>query len=498
MKLRLVPVAALALLAASCEVGPNYLRPSAPVPMQYKEAKGWRVASPRQAGANQNWWSVYDDPVLDGLERQVDISNQNLKQAEAAYRVAVSLVQQAEAQLYPTASVSGSAQRSGPLGRRTTPTGTGGFLGTQNQFQLAGNVSWTLDIWGKIRRQIASQEASAQASAADLAAARLSAQTTLAVDYFTLRATDEQKRLLDTAVVAFTESLKITQNQYAVGNAAMSAVLQAKTQVEQTQSQAIATGVARAQLEHAIAVLVGKPPGDFSIKVAAMPSRVPVMPPGVPSMLLERRPDVAAAERTMKSANELIGVAEAAYYPDITLTASLGVASTMLSNLFNASNAMWAIGSSVSETVFDAGLRAAQVEQARATYDENVASYRQTVLTAFQQVEDELAALRILEQQAVAEDATVKDAREAERLTLNQYLAGTVAYTSVIIAQTTALTNEEAALAILQNRLTASVQLTSALGGGWNAAALPPAADTEKMPGEKNSPSLLHGLLDLF
>ncbi|MGH6980566.1 MAG: efflux transporter outer membrane subunit, partial [Stellaceae bacterium] len=274
--------------------------------------------------------------------------------------------------------------------------------------------------------------------------------------------------------------------------------LQAKTQVEQTQSQAIATGVARAQLEHAIAVLVGKPPADFSIKVAAMPHFVPVAPPGVPSQLLERRPDIAAAERAMKSANELIGVAQAAYYPDITLTASLGVASAMLGNLFNASNAAWAIGSSVSETVFDAGLRTAQVEQARATYDENVASYRQTVLTAFQQVEDELAALRILAQQAAAEDATVRDAREAERLTLNQYLAGTVAYTSVIIAQTTALTNEEAALTILQNRLTASVQLISALGGGWNASELPPAADTDKMPGEKGSPSVLRGLLDLF
>ncbi len=325
---------------------------------------------------------------------------------------------------------------------------------------------------------IASEQASAQASAADLAAARLSAQTTLATDYFTLRATDEQKRLLDTAVVAYTESLKITQNQYAVGNAALSAVLQAKTQLEQTQSQAINNGVARAQLEHAIAVLVGKPPGDFAIKVATMPNRVPVMPPGVPSSLLERRPDIAAAERTMAAENEQIGIAIAAYYPDITLSASLGVASAMLGNLFTASSALWAIGSNVSETVFDAGLREAQVEQQRATYEEDIASYRQTVLTAFQQVEDELAALRILAQQAVTEDATVRDAREAERLTLNQYLAGTVAYTSVIVAQATALTNEEAALAILQNRLTASVALISALGGGWNASELPAAPET--------------------
>ena len=481
MSLRRLVVAAVAMLAASCQIGPNYLRPSAPVPAMYKELKGWKPATPREAGANQPWWLIYDDPVLDGLERQIDISNQNLKQAEAAYRVAVSLVQQAEAQLYPTGTVSGSAQRSGPFAPSNNfgaELGIGRSAGTSNQFSLQGAASWTPDIWGKIRRLIASEEASAQASAADLAAARLSAQTTVATDYFTLRATDEQKRLLDTAVVAYTESLKITQNQYAVGNAALSAVLQAKTQLEQTQSQAIYNGVARAQLEHAIAVLIGKPPGDFSVKVAKMPNRVPVMPPGVPSSLLERRPDIAAAERTMAAEKEQIGIAIAAYYPDITLSASLGVASTMLGNLFNASNAAWAIGSSASETVFDAGLRAAQVEQARATYDEDIASYRQTVLTAFQQVEDELAALRILAQQAVTEDATVRDAREAERLTLNQYLAGTVAYTSVIVAQTTALTNEEAALTILQNRLTASVALISALGGGWSASELPAAPET--------------------
>jgi NodT family efflux transporter outer membrane factor (OMF) lipoprotein len=495
MSARIASIAVVALLVASCKVGPDYLRPSAPTATQYKELKGWKPAAPREAGANQPWWSVYDDPVLDGLERQIDISNQNLKQAEAAYRVALSLVAQADTELYPTGTVSGSAQRSGPFAHRNAAL-AGTNAGTGNQFNLSGGASWTPDIWGKIRRTIAGQEASAQASAADLAAARLSAQTTLATDYFTLRATDEQKRLLDTAVVAYTESLKITQNQFAVGNAALSAVLQAKTQLEQTQAQAINTGVARAQLEHAIAVLVGKPAGDFAIKVAAMPNRVPVMPPGVPSRLLERRPDIAAAERTMAAANEQIGIAVAAYYPDITLSASLGVASTMLSNLFSASNAAWAIGSSVSETVFDAGLRAAQIEQARATYEEDIASYRQTVLTAFQQVEDQLAALRILADEAVAEDATVRDAREAERLTLNQYLAGTVAYTSVIVAQTTALTNEEAALTILQNRLTASVALISALGGGWSTAEPPP--KLEPLPPQDNSPSFVHDLLNLF
>jgi NodT family efflux transporter outer membrane factor (OMF) lipoprotein len=476
MTARIFVAAAVALFVASCEVGPDYVRPPAPTQTQYKESKGWKLATPRLPGSDQPWWSVYNDPVLDGLLRQIDISNQTLKQAEAAYRVSLSLVAQAEAELYPTGTVSGSAQRTGPFAPSTVSTALAAgrtSIGTANQFSLTGAASWTPDIWGKIRRLITSQEASAQASAADLAAARLSAQASLATDYFTLRATDEQRRLLDAAVVAYTESLKITQNQYAAGNAALASVLQAKTQLEQTQAQAINTGVARAQLEHAIAVLVGKPPGDFSIRVALMPSRVPVTPPGIPSALLERNPTVAAAERTMAAENEQIGIAIAAYYPDITLSASLGVASTMVNNLFNASNAFWAIGSSVSETVFDAGLRAAMVAQARATYEEDIAIYRQTVLSAFQQVEDQLAALRILAEQAVAEDATVRDAREAERLTLNQYIAGTVAYTSVIVAQTTALTNEISALTILQNRLTASVALISALGGGWNVGELP-------------------------
>jgi NodT family efflux transporter outer membrane factor (OMF) lipoprotein len=479
-KPRHLEIMAATLLLASCTVGPDYQRPSAPVPSHYKEAKGWKPATPSEAGANQPWWSVYHDPVLDGLERQIDISNQNLKSAEAAYREAAALVAEARSQLYPTLSVSGSAQRSGPLARRNGTSvlaGTNSFSGSGSQFALTGNASWVPDIWGKIRRAIENAQATAQASAADLAAARLSAQTTLATDYFDLRATDEQKRLLDAAVVAYSESVRITQNQYAAGNAALSAVLSARTQLEQTQAQSINTGIARAQFEHAIAVLVGKPPADVTIRIVAhMPKRVPVVPTGVPSALLQRRPDIAAAERQMAAANAQIGVAIGAYYPDITLSASLGVASTALGNLFTASNALWAIGSSVSETVFEGGLRAAQVEAARAAYDETIANYRQTVLTGFQQVEDDLASLRILARQTVVEDATVKDAREAERLTMNQYLAGTVAYTSVIVAQTTALSNEESALTILQNRFTASVALISALGGGWSATDLPNAA----------------------
>jgi len=458
---------ALLLLLAGCTVGPDYSKPEAPVTASYKELKDWKVATPREAGANQAWWSVYDDAVLDGLEKQVAVSNQNLKAAEAAYRQAAAVIEQARASYFPTLAATGTGQRSGPLAHSKTG-------GTANAFGATATGSWDLDLWGKISRTVEGDIATAQASAADIAAARLSAQSQLATAYFQLRAVDEQKRLLEAAVKAYTEALKITQNQFAVGVAAQSDVLSAKTQLEQTQSQAVNTGVQRAQLEHAIAVLIGKPPADLSIVVQpTLTDKVPVIPAGVPSALLERRPDIAAAERQMAAANAQIGVAVAAYYPDVSLSASLGVASAMIGNLFTASSALWSIGGQVAETIFDAGARAAVVEEARATYDQNVANYRQTVLTAFQGVEDQLASLRILEQQAAIEDQTVKDAREAERLMLNRYLAGNVPYTSVITAQQTALTNEESALTILENRLTASVALIQDLGGGWNAAELP-------------------------
>jgi NodT family efflux transporter outer membrane factor (OMF) lipoprotein len=481
-RIRLGVLAAAALLA-SCKVGPNYMKPSAPVPAAYKEVKGWKIATPQAPAANQPWWALYTDAALDKLEKKIDISNQNLKLAEAQYVEAQTLVAQAEAQLYPTVTANGSAQRGGNFARQMVPTTTTAspvpittsiVAPTGNQISLTGVADWEPDIWGKIRRTIEGESAAAQASAADLAAARLSAQTTLATDYFELRATDEQKRLLDAAVIAYRESLRITQNQFQVGNAALSAVISAKTQLEQTQAQAINTGIARAQFEHAIAVLVGEAPGDFAIPaVSPMPSRVPVTPPGLPSVLLERNPTVAAAERQMQQANAQIGIAIAAYYPDITLSGTLGLASTGFGNLFSASSALWAIGGQLSETVFDAGLRQAEVEQARAGYEAAIATYRQTVLSSFQQVEDQLASLRVLADQAVVEDQAVVDAREAERLTLNQYLAGTVAYTSVIVAQTTALSNEESALAILEQRFIASVALVAALGGGWNQAELP-------------------------
>ncbi|HYB11717.1 MAG TPA: efflux transporter outer membrane subunit, partial [Alphaproteobacteria bacterium] len=343
----------------------------------------------------------------------------------------------------------------------------------QNQFLLTGSASWDVDLWGRIRRTIESDVASAQASAADLASARLSAQATLATNYYNLRSADELKHLLDDTVVAFTKSLQITKDRFASGTAARTDILQAQALLESTQSQAINVGVQRAQFEHAIAVLIGKAPSDFSIEPVRLTTELPVIPAGVPSTLLERRPDIAAAERQAAAANALVGVAIAAYYPDLTLSASGGFSSNMLSNLLQASNSIWSFGGQLSETVFDAGLRGAQVDQARAVYDQNVATYRQTVLSAFQQVEDELAAIRILAQQAEVQALAVRDAEIAVQLTLEQYKAGTVDYTAVITAQTNALSDEETAVGILQNRLDASVSLIQALGGGWDSGQLP-------------------------
>ena len=466
---------ALALLAllAGCMVGPDYKRPSAPVPADYKE-DGWKAAEPKDALRRDDWWSIYNDPVLDGLERQIDISNQNLKSAEAAYEEARAVVAEGASGLFPTLSLTGSGIRSGQ-GRNNTFSNfsTGG---SASSVDLSAGVLWDLDVWGRIRRIVESDVANAQASAADLANARLAAQGQLATLYFELRAADALQRMLYSAVDAFSQSLQITRNQFAAGTAAQTDVVTAETQVEQTRSQAIAVGVQRAQFEHAVAALIGRPPAELSVPPAPLTAAVPVAPAEVPSALLERRPDIAAAERLMASANAQIGVAIAGYYPDVTLSASYGYASTGLAKLLRASNSLWSIGPSFAEPVFNAGLTAAQVAAAKAIYAQTLANYRQTVLTGFQQVEDQLAALRILAQQQTVEDNTVRLAREEERLTLNQYQQGTVAYTAVIIAETTRLTNEETALGILQSRLIASVALIQALGGGW---------DARELPGEK-------------
>lgn len=471
----------LALLGA-CTVGPDYARPPAVVSAGFKEAEGWKLAEPRDIDPKGEWWVVYGDPVLDGLMRQVDISNQNLAAAEAAYRQASAAVRGARATLFPTLGLNASAARSERGGSSGVSSFSSGGSRTANQFDVSASAGWELDVWGRIRRTVESNVAGAQASAGDLAAARLSAQGDLASAYFQLRVADQIKRLLDESASAYAESLRIARNQFAQGIVSRADVAQAETQVNTTRAQAINVGVARAQFEHAIAVLIGRPPADLTLGPAEQVTGVPVVPPGIPSALLERRPDIAAAERRMAAANAQIGVAEAAYYPTISLSGLLGFSASALGGLFTASNRLWSIGSDLAWTVFDAGGRTAAVDQARAFYDQNVASYRQTVLTAFQQVEDALSTLRILEEQAAAQEIALRSAREAERLALNQYRAGTVAYTTVIVAQTQALSNAQAALNIQQNRLTASVALIRALGGGWTAERLPSTAQAEAEP----------------
>lgn len=473
----------IALAMAGCAVGPNYHRPPAPVPHRYKEIEGWKPAEPREAASGTNWWSVYEDPTLDALEKQIDVSNQTLKQSEAAWREAAAVVSQARALLFPTVGISANATRSGgPGSSRAFESGAGTVVSSgaatpaashpTDLFQLEGTASWDLDIWGRIRRTIESDVANAQMSEAELAAARLSAQATLATDYIELRVADEQKQLLDETVAAYKRSLDITQNQYRAGVAAKTDVITAETQLEGAQSQQVNVGLTRATLEHAIAVLTGKPPAEFSLPRAKLADTVPVVPTGLPSALLERRPDVAQAERNMAAMNAQIGVALAAYFPTVTLNGSYGFASTVLSHLISAPNNLWSFGGSATDTLLDFGARAAQVRQARAAYDAAVANYRQTALTAFQQVEDELATLRILEQQYAVQNQAARSANLAVQLTINQYKAGTVAYTSVITAQAIALTDAQTLLNIRQSRLTASVALIQALGGGWDAASL--------------------------
>jgi NodT family efflux transporter outer membrane factor (OMF) lipoprotein len=469
---------ALVLLTVSgCGlVGPDYQRPppATPTPMAFKEASDsyFRPAIPRDAIDRGKWWGMYDDPALDQLAAQVDVSNQNLKVAEAAYRQAVALIRQSQSPLYPTIGYTGSVlQQSGRTGSSTATVSVGNPTA---QLSVGGTLSWEIDVWGRIRRTIESDSAAAQASAADLMNARLSAQSSLVTNYFQLRTSDERRRVLQQSVAAFARALEIVRNQFNAGTVSQLDVAQAQAQLDQTRAQLVAEGVNRAQFEHAIAALIGRTPAEVGIATASPPREVPTVDAGVPSALLERRPDIAAAERQMASANAQIGVAVAAYYPDITLNASINFASTVLSTLLQIANAVWSFGPQLAGTAIDGGSRAAQVESARANYDKTVATYRQTVITAFQQVEDALAQQRILEQQEAVQRAALAAARDAERLALNQYRAGTVPYTTVITTQTTALNNELTLLGVRQSRWTASATLVTALGGGWRDVELPP------------------------
>lgn len=474
----LIALGAAALLGG-CAVGPDYVRPTAVIPAKYKEAEGWKPATPEAPASNERWWSIYDDPVLDGLERQVNISSETVKAAEANYRTAVALVGEGRAGLFPTLDLTGSATRNGGGGGSSSARSSSSFSSSgrsfvENSFSASAQASWIPDIWGSVRRTVESDVASAQASAAALAAAELATQATLASDYFQLRIADEQRRLLDDTVAAFARSLQIVQNRYNVGTAARTDIASAQTQLENARAQAIATGVQRAEFEHAIAVLIGKAPADFAIAPIPLATVVPVAPAGLPSTLLERNPTIAEAERNMAASNARIGIAIAGYFPTFTLGASYGQSSSFLNKLFTAGSSLWSFGlSDVTWPIFNGGLTNAQVEAARATYDQTVANYRQTVLAQFEQVEDQLSSLRILADQAAVQEGAVHAAQQAEELTLNQYRAGTVDYTSVITAQANALSNEQTALTILESRYVASVNLVTALGGGWSTTALP-------------------------
>ena len=466
-----------AALLAACAVGPDYQRPKFDAAAEYKEVGDWKPSQPSDALSHGHWWEIYGDDALNQLEARIDISNENVKAAAAAYDQARALVAQARAGFWPTIAASVSRQRGG-AGTPTTFTNAAGLpITTTSRSPITNSAglsaTWDLDIWGRIRRTTESNRASAQAGAAALAAASLSAQAELATDYFELRAQDQLKKLLDDTVEAEKESLRIAQSRYKFGVAARADVVSAETQLLSSQAQQVNANIQRAILEHAIAVLVGQQPAAFSLSPSSMRTDVPTVPAGIPSTLLERRPDIAEAERRMAAANAQIGVAKAAYFPDLTLSGSDDYTGNSMSHLIRASNRVWSVGPALAETLFDGGLRRAQVAEARAAYDINVDNYRQTVLAGFQQVEDQIVTLRVLAQQAVIEDATVAAAREAEKLTLNQYKAGTVPYSSVITAQTARLSAEQTALAVLSSRLQGSVALIEAVGGGWNANQLP-------------------------
>ena len=468
----------LPLLLAACAVGPDYVKPTTETPAAFKEQEGWKIAQPADTQIPAKWWELYHDPLLNSLEEQVNISNQTIAQAEAQYRQSRALVQGAEASYYPTVSANVAHTRSRSPGT-TAATGAAGGPTTSNQLTI--DASWEPDLWGRVRRNVESNQTSAQASAADLQAARLSAQAQLAQDYFQLRDLDADRQLYDKTVEDYKKSLELTRNQYQAGTVPKENVVLAETQLRTTEAQAIDFDVQRAQMEHAIALLVGKPASIFSIKAnPTFDTAVPAIPLGVPSALLERRPDVASAERLVASANAKIGLAKSAYFPALTLAASGGFQSSSFANWISLPNRLWSVGPSLAQTLFDGGALRAATASAVASYDASVASYRQTVLTGFQEVEDNIAALRILEQEAKKQDEAVQLSRRSVQLTLNQYRAGIVAYLDVITVETTALTNERAAVDLANKRLSASVLLIKALGGGWDAAQLPDATAVSK------------------
>jgi len=470
-------VVLIAGATSSCIVGPNYVKPSTPVapsfkeqpPPQFKEAPGWTQGQPIDDMHRGKWWEIFGDPALNALEEQIDVSNQNLAAAEATYRGARAAIRVARAGLYPTLSA----------GVSTLGSGSSGNLGEGAARQQAlltvpsASATWVPDLFGGVRRSIEANVDTAQASAGDLENTRLLLQSELALDYFQLHGLDAEKQLLDSTVQAYQKALDLTMNRYNQGVASQVDVAQAQTQLVQTEAQSTDTEVVRQQMEHAIAILLGKPPSEFSIPVAPIKSSPPAIPGMFPSELLERRPDIAANERRVAAANAQIGVAISAYYPTISLGASGGLESSSLLSLFTWPSRFWSLGPSVSELFYDAGRRRGITEEAQANYDVTVANYRQSVLTAFQNVEDNLAALRILEQEAIQQAQAVGYAERSLALANAQYTGGITTYLQVITAQEIALSNQVTEVGLRTRRMQASVSLIQALGGGWDASQLP-------------------------
>ena len=486
------PLAIAIVFLAGCTVGPKYARPPAPVapaykeltPENFKDTDGWKQAQPSDATLKGNWWEIFNDTQLNALEEQVNVSNQNIAAAAANFLAARALVRQTRAQYYPTISANPTITNSRPsLGQFGGVSGVSSAsspafkLQSFTDYSLAFDASWVPDFWGKIRNTFLSNAAAAQASAADLENIRLTAQAEVAVNYFEIRTQDRLKDLFDQTVAAYRDSLEVTQLQFNAGIASDEAVAQAETQLESTEAQDTALGIARAQFEHAIAMLIGQPASTFSLPQAPLEANPPAIPFGLPSQILERRPDVASAERLMAQANAQVGLATAAYYPTVTLSGSAGFSNTSPTDWFTWPSRFWSAGPALAETLFEGGLRRATVQQFRASYDRSVANYRQIVLTAFQQVEDNLASLRILSQEIRQQDTAVNSAQRNLQLAQQRYQAGIDPYLNVITAQTTLLTNQQTAVNLRRDQMTASVQLIEALGGGWDAAQLPSIKD---------------------
>lgn len=466
-------VLGMATLLASCTVGPKYTKATVPAAPGFSEqppeSSGWTVGKPSDAELRGDWWTIFGDEDLNALEKQVSTANQTLKVSEANYQQARAQIQFNRSNLYPTVGVGPSISTNRISGNNPT-----GFVGRQyGLFETPISVSYDVDFWGRIRRSIAAAREQSQASAADLQNVRLELQTELAADYFQLRGLDAQKAILDNNVTAYQKALQLNQNRFAGGVSSKAEVAQAQTQLDQTETEDIDVGVARAQYTHAIAVLIGRNPEEFQIEKEPLTQTPPAIPIGVPSQLLQRRPDIASAERQMAAANEEIGIARAAFFPDLMISATAGFQSGSIVNWFTWPSRFWAIGPQMTETIFDAGRRRAQVASAQAGYDSTVAQYRQTALTAFQEVEDNLAALRILEQEQSKQHEATEAAQLSVALTTNRYKGGLVTYLDVVTAQTIALNNETSEVLILERRMASSVQLIRALGGGWNASQLP-------------------------